>query len=492
MPGTRTWLALWGLVAVLGACKTVPEVEATHRATLVISADLRGYLAPCGCSENMRGGIARAAFQIAKARETGDPVFFIDSGNALFGAPTIAPEAVPQQERKAQALAQAFEAMGLHGRAVGPLDNARGDAFRTSLHLAELPEVSLLNADIATVVAPTLEAVPALGRKARQRGARFVVALVQQPFDALLPAASQDPEELGANLLIAANAKDELSTEDNKLVGGTTRIAQLQSKGRSLLRVDLTFSGKTQVAWLRGGQERERELAALATRIELLRAQVNEPMLRDELKALRKGKLEEVIARREALAAQPLAVPAHASSATARFVPLEANFEQLESVKAIVTAYDRDVGLLNLAYAKEHGHDCEAPGPNRSGYVGSAACAACHAPGYALWQQTKHAKAYAALENEGKNHHLDCVGCHLTGWQKPGGVCRIDQTTGRTEVGCEACHGPGSAHVRTPTKLNITREVGAATCVGCHDHENAPHFSYEAYLPKVLGPGHGQ
>ena len=37
----------------------------------------------------------------------GSPVVYLDSGNALFGSQSIAPEAVPQQERKAQALAHA-------------------------------------------------------------------------------------------------------------------------------------------------------------------------------------------------------------------------------------------------------------------------------------------------------------------------------------------------------------------------------------------------
>jgi hypothetical protein len=206
---------------------------------------------------------------------------------------------------------------------------------------------------------------------------------------------------------------------------------------------------------------------------------------------LRKAKLEEVITRREALAARPLVVPKDRSSAAARFIPIEANFEQLPAVTDIVTAYDRDVGLLNLAYAEAHGHDCEAPKPGQAGFVGTAICAGCHPAEATFWRSTKHAQAYKTLETVGKNNHLDCVGCHVTGWQQPAGVCRIDKTTGRAEVGCESCHGPGSLHAAAPQKATLPRAVGAATCTGCHDRENAPHFVYEDSVSKVVGPGHG-
>jgi len=469
-----------------------PDLSVPELTTLFISADLRGYIGPCGCSENMRGGIGRAAFQVAQAQQEGHPVLLLDSGNALFGAPTIAPEAVPQQERKAKALAQAFTTMGLVGRAVGPLDNARGEAFRVSLGLRELEPVQLLTPAIAVVTASELTAVPALTAKARAKGARFVVALVQQSFELTLPGAMQS-EVGGPDLLIAALAKDELSTEENKLVGDRVRVVQLQSKGRSLLRVDLTLRGQAAIEWVRSSAEKERELASLAERIELLRVQVNEPMLNQPLKVLRKAKLEEIIGRREALAAQPPPpVPADRSSVSARFIPLEASFEELPAVKEIVTAYDRDVGLINLAWAKEHPVTCETPAQGQAGFVGTATCQACHAGPAAVWKASKHALAYGTLENLGKNNHLDCVGCHVTGWKKPGGVCRIDQPAGRAEVGCESCHGPGSLHLAAPSKTTITRSVSAATCVGCHDRENAPHFAFETSVEKILGPGHGR
>lgn len=487
-------LALLGLLVVaLTGCttrETRPGPALPREVTLFFTAEVRGYLAPCGCSESMRGGISRAAFQVAEARKAGGVVHLIDPGDGLFGELTLPEAAVPQQERKAQALAAAWKAMGLSVRAVGPLDDARGPEFRRALGLPELASGAFKVLDgVAVISAPTLAAALALAPAAREAGGRFVVALVPMPADALLREAV---DAKGIDLVVSARSKDAFAAEESRLAGGATKVAQVQSKGRSLLKVTVRFRDDGAVEWLRGDGERDRELYALDQRIELLRTQVNEPMLDEQLKALRRAKLDEVVARREALAAAPLVTPEDRSTATARFVPLEAAFPKDEAVAAIEQAYDVDVGLLNLAWAKEHGVACAPPTREQPGVVGSQACIPCHEPAAKVWRQTKHGLAYVALEGKGKHHHLDCISCHVTGWQQPGGVCRIDQTEGRREVGCEACHGPGSTHAAIPIKGNIARGAEPKSCVGCHDRENSPQFDFEAYLAKVVGPGHGQ
>ncbi|MBS1151802.1 MAG: hypothetical protein H6Q89_3500, partial [Myxococcaceae bacterium] len=278
-----------------------------------------------------------------------------------------------------------------------------------------------------------------------------------------------------------------------RLLRGTTPAAQLQSKGRTLLSLELTQADPDErFELLRGPADTERELSALDQRIELLRAQVNEPMLAEPLKLLRKAKLEEVILRRAALAAAPVPEPKGKNVFTARFIPIEATFPELPAAVELVTAYDRDVGQINLNYAKEHGKDCPAPEKGQSGYVGSAACLDCHEEAFPVWQASKHHEAYGTLDRIGKHHHLDCVGCHVTGWQQPGGTCRIDRVAGRDHVGCESCHGPGAAHVEDASNDSIGKGNEAKDCLGCHDAENSPHFVFDAYVAKILGPGHGQ
>ncbi len=494
---TSWWRASSGelltLALLLAGCSTreaKPSSSAPKKVTLFFTAEVRGYLGPCGCSENMRGGISRAAFQVAEARKAGGVVHLIDTGDGLFGSQELPEASVPQQERKAKALAEAWKAMGLTLRATGPLDDARGAEFRASLALPELAQGSFKVVDgVGVISAPTVAASRSLAVAARKAGARFVAAMVPLPFDQLLREAIEASE---IDLLIAARSKDAFSAEESKLAGGTTKVAQVQSKGRSLLRVDVFLSDDKRVEWLRGDGERDRELYALDQRIELLRTQVNEPMLGDELKALRKAKLEEVIGRRELLAKTSLPVPEGKAAVTARFIPLESNFPKEPAVLAVEQAYDKDVGLINLAWAQVHGVSCAPATAEVRGIVGTAACVACHAEAGEVFKKTKHPLAYKTLVGVGKQNHLDCVGCHVTGWQRPQGVCRIDETAGREEVGCESCHGAGDAHVKQPLKTNISRAVEAKTCTGCHDRENSPQFDFDAYLEKVLGVGHGR
>lgn len=484
-------LAVLLVLAGCTAAKPAPSSSAVpQQVTLFFTAELRGFLGPCGCSENMRGGISRAAFQVAEARKAGTVVHLIDTGDALFGSLQLPDDAVPQQERKAKALAESWKAMGLELRATGPLDDARGAAFRRQLKLPELAPDSFKVLDgVGLISAPTTAAAKTLADEARKAGAHFVVAMVPLPFADLLREAIDAPR---VDLFIASRSKDEFAAEESRMAGGTTKVVQVQSKGRSLLRVDVSFKGDARVEWLRGDGERDRELFALDQRIELLRSQVNEPMLKDELKALRKAKLEEIITRRALLAETPVAVPQGKAAVTARFVPLESNHAKDPTVQAVEKQYDVDVGQINLAWAKTNGVSCPPATPERRGIVGTATCVTCHAEAEAVFKTTKHPLAYKALVEVGKQHHLDCVGCHVTGWKLPQGVCRIDETAGREEVGCESCHGPGDAHAKQPMKTNIVRAADSKNCVTCHDRENSPQFDFEAYLEKIVGPGHGR
>ena len=491
----------WALLALLAltACAAKPPVPTeapvaqSGHLSLFVSAELKGYLGPCGCSENMRGGIARAAHQLEEARKKG-PVLYLDTGDALFGEPQIGDAAVPQQERKAQAMAAALKAMGLSARARGPLDDARGEAFRRALALPELPASGvqvLEGGKVAVVEGATGADLAARAKSAREGGAAFVVGLWRTAFDAAL----KDAPTLGdaLDLVLAVKAKDELSGEQNKLLrSGAVPLVQLQTKGRSMLHLDLYFHGSGRFELLRGADDVERETAVLSQRIELLRAQTNEPMISDELKGMRQQKLAELIARKEAVESAPVATPEGKNAWTLRFVPLESSFAEDAKVKALVTAYDRDVGLLNLKWAKEHGKPCPAPSKTVKGYVGNKECFECHEETFASWNGSKHAQGLKTLEHVGKQHHLDCIGCHVTGWQQPGGVCGVDQTAGREGVGCESCHGPGSEHLEDPDRANVLKGNTAEACLGCHDRENSPHFDFDRYMKEIIAPGHGQ
>jgi hypothetical protein len=193
-----------------------------------------------------------------------------------------------------------------------------------------------------------------------------------------------------------------------------------------------------------------------------------------------------------------------------RIVPLDTAVPDQPGVGTLVAAYNRDserlaaagkpVGIKALpprgpAPPTHVGPAADAPTPKAT-YAGTATCAACHAPAVTFWRTTKHAAALATLERAHRAHDPACVGCHVTGYFQPGGTTDIDDATSRfADVGCESCHGPGSAHVAAAPaqqKGTIARAVPASVCLGCHTPDQTNNgFDPPAFLAAILGPGHG-
>ena len=123
-------------------------------------------------------------------------------------------------------------------------------------------------------------------------------------------------------------------------------------------------------------------------------------------------------------------------------------------------------------------------------YVGNARCATCHPTQMEFWKTTNHGHAISTLVKRNKSFDNNCVGCHVTGYRKPGGSV-LGNFNNLENVGCEQCHGRGSDHVVDGDKTKITLEVPATVCVECHNDEHSPRFNYDAYRPNILGTGHG-
>ncbi len=91
---------------------------------------------------------------------------------------------------------------------------------------------------------------------------------------------------------------------------------------------------------------------------------------------------------------------------------------------------------------------------DQASYIGVAACATCHANAKTFWDKTAHARAYATLSTQFKEFNLDCVSCHVTGYEQPGGST-VTHVDGLADVQCEVCHGPGSKHRASPATKGL-------------------------------------
>ena len=132
-------------------------------------------------------------------------------------------------------------------------------------------------------------------------------------------------------------------------------------------------------------------------------------------------------------------------------------------------------------------------GPGEPRYVGSMFCPTCHGAATRFWEHTQHSTAYETLSEQFKEYNLDCVSCHVTGYERPGGstVTHVDALKG---VQCEACHGPASKHIEGGGDARyITLTPKESVCRGCH---HAPHvaddWDIRASWSKIVGTGHGE
>ena len=136
--------------------------------------------------------------------------------------------------------------------------------------------------------------------------------------------------------------------------------------------------------------------------------------------------------------------------------------------------------LLKLQQAALRGEDpFSVFEPER--YYGTRVCGSCHVQEVASWTLTHHSVAYWTLYSRERTEDLACVGCHVTGLGKPTGFELGDHDSALTDVGCEACHGPGGPHSGT----RQTKEEQRAICVTCHDSEHSIAFDVSRALPHI-------
>ncbi|MBN2590581.1 MAG: cytochrome c family protein [Sedimentisphaerales bacterium] len=119
-------------------------------------------------------------------------------------------------------------------------------------------------------------------------------------------------------------------------------------------------------------------------------------------------------------------------------------------------------------------------------YVGSKICESegCHSEQfrhqyeYAVWKENAHAKAYATLVEVGSQYDPECIICHVVGYDYESGFKTLEKTPELINVGCEICHGPGSAHCENPYENKTTPiENIEKQCLQCHTPEHSGDFA---------------
>ena len=491
--------------------------------TLFGLAEVRGQIEPCGCTTDPLGDLARTASLVESARAQG-PVLVLDAGSLLYAMTPVPPHLQGQEKLKSDLIVKAYaERLKAAAIGLGPADLGMGAAaVRPPRQAVNVPaaagvaiepprivEVDGAKVGVFGVVAPGMlpgvtvddpgPVAAAAVADLKKRGAQLIVALVQaqdvRTAEGLVRAAK------GVDLAIAglgsvAPEPDKVSPVARDVDGAWMVIPA--NRGQVVSRLDITLrpgGGPLVDAVGEGAAEvlRQELAARIQAQSEELATFEKQADADPAFLAVKRRELAELHAEDEALTKNPLRVPAKGSYFALTQVRIRKKLACDTEIQAAKTAYSRAAGEANLAAAKD-AHPAK-PAPGQPGYVGSEACSDCHAEADEFWQKTRHAGAWETLETYGKQYDYECIGCHVTGWDQPGGSTLADNQSLR-DVQCEVCHGPGSIHVAKMGEdrpRTIRRAPAEALCATqCHTTQHSDTFQYEAYLRDVTGVGHGE
>jgi hypothetical protein len=145
--------------------------------------------------------------------------------------------------------------------------------------------------------------------------------------------------------------------------------------------------------------------------------------------------------------------------------------------------------------------------PGKVEYVGSERCKKCHEYAYEIWEKTPHSRAYKTLVDakrpSNRQYDPECIVCHTVGFGYLSGYINEKRTPlpllprkghqpvekakhHLRDVGCEACHGPASLHVANSTNRTWQKRINPwkylpkekrkdamdQFCQKCHDIDN--------------------
>lgn len=119
----------------------------------------------------------------------------------------------------------------------------------------------------------------------------------------------------------------------------------------------------------------------------------------------------------------------------------------------------------------------------RKNYASDSVCKTCHTETHDVWSNSRHAKAYSTLLRVNKAFDPECLKCHTTGFDKPGGFISEVDTPDLKNVQCEVCHGPGLMHADSP-KPGFGAQANQA-CQQCHVKNHSPRFDFSEYWSRI-------
>jgi hypothetical protein len=503
--------------------------EAAPAVRLYMVSDLAGALEPCGCVKDQLGGMDHFGALVAAEKDKAKGSGVVSAGPLFFMDMELAADRRAQEIAKAETLAASMKTVGLLAFAPGRNDWAGGKGTLeklTTTSSAPLVAANLSASDVAPVkwtikdvggmkvgiigvAAPDKAKIPiegvtssaasdavTLGVAAlKKEGAQAIVVLASVGRGEAKRIADANPELLAVVVGSTGGGGDANTDAPPAERIGDVLIAETGNHLQTVAVLDLYPREGGAAAGLvkfadGTGIERIRKREELTKRIDELRARVatwetDKSVDKKDVYA-RKADITKLEAERDALDKAP--PPAAGSYYRYAMREIRDNLGADEKVKAQMLAYYKQVNEANkIEFASRKP---PPPAKGEPGYVGIELCSNCHEEPRKVWDKTAHAHAYETLSKQFKEFNLDCVSCHVTGYDRPGGstVTHVEELK---DVQCEVCHGPGSLHAAKPKTVKVpVPKPGTDVCLSCHHPPHVHTFDAKAKMPEILGPGH--
>lgn len=524
------------------------QVGSLKGLVLVYTGGLKSYIEPCGCQADMLGGLARVSSLLRAYLQQGMQLAIVDAGNLFFEELENSAAKQAQSALKAEAMADLFRLMGGQVMGVGPYDLVLGTKTLQTLvqrsgmvalasnlidrqtrkpifpghhvvtvggkrlgffALTETPEIPVGLSDEEKKDKQNLyqhfwskrqlEVLPT-----EEAARREIAALQKKRVDLIVLLSTLGSRRLQALVsrvkgISLAVEGDEDNEYDPPQEVGTSFLLSTPKEGHKL-GVFAMFMRAAEMEWspVETPAKRKETLADMRKQVVVYNNQAAQMMKQGAdfapIAQVYEKQARDMEKKIEVYRKQVSAPPSLAEGRNGYFhllLPVSSKLPDLPAALARVDRYQEEVKQANLLALEK----IKPVLKDQSGnfYMGGETCRACHAPAYEFWSKTAHAHAYATLVKKGKQFDLDCIGCHVVGWQQPGGLYDIKKPERLANVQCENCHSRGALHVqRGGLKKWIVGEVGASVCVQCHKGSHHPNFNFLVNVKKILGKGHGE
>jgi hypothetical protein len=521
--GGLLWSAIVVAALSLAACEACkpanrvpadgPSAPIAQKPTLRLYflSNVAGALEPCGCVKDQLGGLDHAAAFMRKETARAPNSAIVAAGPLLFMNPKLETERREQDVAKARTLAKSLGELGLVAAAPGINDFAGGDDVFGELLAGtvavasnapnRVPATELVR-DIGGVKVGFLGAVRTPGAtdalasleaaraRAKAQGAQILIVLAATGRGEAKRIADRMPD-VAAIVVGAPESTGEVNTDAPSIERiGDVLVLETGNHLQQVGVVDFFVKGDEFRFEDGTGVELAQKRQDLGRKISDLRAKIamweqDKTIQPKDLEA-RRADLVRTEAERRGLDATEIAPKG--SFVRARIEEVRESLGKDQPTIDKMLAYYKSVNAANRERFKDR-----LPRPvekDEASFVGIDVCTGCHSAPRAVWDKTAHAHAYETLTAQHKEFNLDCVSCHVTGYDQPGGstVTHVDKLTA---VQCEVCHGPGSKHAKSGKKELILRSPKPETCTSCHHPPHVHAFDPGKKWSEILGPGHG-